>query len=143
MAGDREKAGEHPAGANQAAAIPVRRDKDGVRVCLIRRVDSAKWGVPEGFIEDHDDWKQAAAREAHEEAGRDGRVVGDCIGTYEYEKGGQTLVVAVGVMEVADEHDKWPEMSWRERRWCSLDEAGTLLRNHPVRSLFDRIKPAL
>ena len=69
----------------QAAVIPVRRVIDGtVQVCLIRRTNSEKWGIPKGYIERGDDWREAAQGEAREEAGLDGRLVGEPIGTYEY-----------------------------------------------------------
>src|SRR5215510_13661109 len=72
----------------QAAVIPVRRVAGGtVQVCLIRKKTSARWGIPKGYIERGDDWSDAALREAHEEAGLDGRVLGEIVGTYEYDKG--------------------------------------------------------
>ena len=127
----------------QAAAIPVRRIDGSVRVCLIRRKDSARWGIPKGYIDRGDDWRQAALTEAREEAGLDGRVVGRIIGTYEYDKGPLTLTVAVCVMEVVGERATWHEMRWRERRWCSIEEAGALLKDHPVWPLFDGIQSRL
>ena len=128
----------------QAAAIPVRRSDDGsVRVCLIRRKNSARWGIPKGYIEHGADSGQAALEEALEEAGLDGRLIGDVVGTYEYEKGPATLVVAVHVMEVLEERPFWREMRWRERRWYSIDEAGTQLKGHRVWDLYDRIRSRL
>ena len=127
----------------QVAVIPVRRGDDGVlQVCLIRRKNSAKWSIPKGYIERGDNHTQAALAEAHEEAGLDGRLMGDTIGTYEYEKG-PLLTVAVYVMEVLEERTTWREMRWRERRWCSIEEAGALLRGHQVWALYDRVRPNL
>lgn len=124
----------------QAAAIPVRRVDGRVQVCLIRRKDSARWGIPKGYIEHGDDWREAALTEAQEEAGLDGHVVGEMIGTYEYDKGPLTLTVAVGVMEVLEERTAWHEQQWRERRWCSIEEAGARLKDHPVRHLYESIQ---
>jgi 8-oxo-dGTP pyrophosphatase MutT (NUDIX family) len=128
---------------SQAAVIPVRRVDGEWQVCLIRRKDSARWGIPKGCIERGEDWRQAALTEAHEEAGLGGRVVGEMIGTYEYDKGPSRLTVAVCLMEVSDERTAWHEMRRRERRWCSIEEAGVLLKNHPVSSLYDRIQPRI
>jgi len=127
----------------QAAVIPIRRASGGeVQVCLIRRKDSAKWGIPKGYIEQHGS-KQAALNEAGEEAGLRGRVVGESIGTYTYRKRILPLKVIVFVMEVLEEEAAWREMRWRERRWCSLEEAGVLLKQHRVWPLFDRIRAEL
>src|SRR5262245_26514923 len=127
----------------QAAVIPVRHASDGtVQVCLIRRKNSANWGIPKGYIEHHD-WKQAALVEAHEEAGLDGRVIGDVVGTYEYQKGPRALTVVVYVMEVIEERTSWPEMRWRERGWYSIEEAAALLKGHRVWALCDQIRQRL
>jgi 8-oxo-dGTP pyrophosphatase MutT (NUDIX family) len=127
----------------QAAAIPIRRVSSGeVEVCLIRRRNSGKWGIPKGYIEQKGS-RQAALNEAGEEAGLLGRVVGESIGAYDYRKGITTLRVLVFVMEVREERTAWQEMGWRERRWCSLEEAGVLLKRHRVWPLFDRIRSEL
>lgn len=128
---------------DQAAVIPVRWRDGAAQVCLIRKKSSSRWGIPKGFIEDGADWSEAALIEAHEEAGLDGRVITGVIGTYDYDKGPLTLTVAVGVMAVVKERSKWPEMRWRERRWCSIDEAGALLKGRPVWPVYDRVRPEL
>ena len=127
----------------QAAVIPVRRTAAGLQVCLIRRTSATRWSVPKGFIERGHDWAQAGLGEAREEAGLCGRILGEAIGTYDYEKGPLTLTVAVGVMEVFEELASWDEMRWRERRWCSIEEAGALLAGHPVWPLYNRLRHTL
>jgi 8-oxo-dGTP pyrophosphatase MutT (NUDIX family) len=127
----------------QAAVIPIRRVSSGeVQVCLIRRKNSAQWGIPKGYIE-RNELRQAALDEASEEAGLRGRVVGESIGTYHYQKGFITLSVIVFVMEVLEEGTVWQEMRWRERRWYSLEEAAVLLKRHRVSPMFDRIRAEL
>jgi len=136
----------HEKGADptQAAAFPVRRHDDGiVQVCLIRRKDSTQWGIPKGNIEPGDDARRTALREADEEAGLEGRALGESIGAYEYEKNSLVHTVAVFVMEVLEERAEWPEMAWRERRWCTMDEAGALLQEHRAWPLFDRVRRSL
>jgi 8-oxo-dGTP pyrophosphatase MutT (NUDIX family) len=128
----------------QAAVIPVRRVAGGtVQVCLIRKKNSAKWGIPKGYIERGDDWRETALGEAQEEAGLEGRLLGDIIGTYAYDKGPVTLTVLVGVMEVLEERTTWHEMRWRERRWYSIEEAGALLKDHQMWPLYDGIRSRL
>jgi 8-oxo-dGTP pyrophosphatase MutT (NUDIX family) len=123
--------------------IPVRRTGDSVQVCVIRRRDSRAWSIPKGFIDADDTREQAAMNEAHEEAGLIGHLLGECIGTYDYRKWDAHLTVAVYVMEVLTEESTWPEMRFRERRWCSLDEAVSLLMDHPVRRLLDHVNAHL
>ena len=127
----------------QAAAIAIRRRDDTLEVCLIRSRRSRKWGIPKGLIDPGDSQEETALNEAWEEAGLKGRLLGDAIGTYEYRKWGTTLVVAVYVMEVLEEHDDWQEANFRERRWTPFGVATSLLRDHPVLPLLDRARAFL
>lgn len=129
--------------ARQVAVVAVRRGPAGLEVCLIRRKDSVKWAIPKGFIDRGDTPERAALNEAFEEAGLVGRIVSSPIGTYEYEKWNRPLTVAVYLMEVLDEQERWMEMGFRERRWLSLDEAERLLSAHPVRAMWEEVKEYL
>lgn len=125
----------------QAAAIPVCRTPDGeLQVCLIRRRQSGSWGIPKGFPDPGDSLGEAALREAYEEAGISGRLVGEAVGTYTYSKAGSRYIVAVFVMEVSEEERTWPEAWLRVRAWHDLERALSLLRRHPVSPLFDRVR---
>jgi 8-oxo-dGTP pyrophosphatase MutT (NUDIX family) len=125
----------------QAAAIPVCRAADGtLQVCLIRRRQAGSWGIPKGFLDPGDTPGEAALREAYEEAGISGRLVGEAIGTYTYSKAGSRYTVAVFVMEVSQEERTWPEAWLRVRAWHDLDAALSLLDGHPVSSLFERVR---
>ena len=128
---------------DQAAVVPVRRTAGDLEVCLIRRHGLRRWGIPKGFVDDADTPAQAALTEAREEAGLIGRIDGSSVGTYEYSKGGDRLIVAVYVMRVTDALPVWEEMDRRERRWMTLAEAARQLERHPVGSLWDRISPRL
>jgi len=86
----------------QVAVIPVRRGLKGPEVCLTRRVDSKKWGIPKGYIDRGDTPEEAALTEAFEEAGIRGPLIGDPIGTYDYKKWNSRLTVLVFVMEVRE-----------------------------------------
>jgi 8-oxo-dGTP pyrophosphatase MutT (NUDIX family) len=128
----------------QAAAIPVCRTPDGeLQVCLIRRRQCGSWGIPKGFLDPGDTPGEAALREAYEEAGISGRLVGEAIGTYTYSKAGSRYTVAVFVMEVSEEERTWPEAWLRVRAWHDLDEALSLLARHPVTSLVDSLRQRL
>ena len=128
----------------QAAAIPFRRAGKKLEVCVIRRKGSKrKWGIPKGFIDRGDTARETALKEAGEEAGLNGKLVGDPIGSYEYEKWGTALEVSVFLMEVKGEDDDWDEADFRERKWASFDEAAELLEKHPVQPLLQRAKSRL
>ena len=124
----------------QAAAIAVRRNGHDLEVCLIRGKESMTWGIPKGLVDPGDTLEHTALNEALEEAGLEGRLLGDAIGTYEYWKWNTTLVVAVYVMEVLDQHAEWQESGIRERQWFPFDEAASLLVEHPVQPLLDRAR---
>jgi 8-oxo-dGTP pyrophosphatase MutT (NUDIX family) len=127
----------------QAAAIAVRRSARNYQVCLIRRKGSKSWGIPKGVVDQGDTREETALNEAWEEAGLKGRLIGDAIGTYKYEKWDKTLRVAVYVMEVLDQADTWEEAGFRERRWTSFEKAVSRLTRHPVRPLLERAKSLL
>ena len=110
----------------QACAVPF-RDADGLlRFCLITS-SSGRWIFPKGVVEAGNTPVKAALTEAHEEAGLHGRVIGDPIGSYEFEKKGRSQVVSAFLMEVVACDDVWDEAETRERRWATADEARRLL----------------
>lgn len=127
----------------QAAVIPFRGTGKKLEICLIRRKGAKKWGIPKGFVERGDTSKDAALKEAFEEAGLKGRLVGDAVGNYEYQKWGTMMDVTVYLMEVDEEEDDWDEADVRDRRWTSLEDAADLLERHPVQPLIDGAKARL
>jgi 8-oxo-dGTP pyrophosphatase MutT (NUDIX family) len=133
--GMRQRQSQTETTPRQVAVIAVRRNAGDVEVCLIRRKEARTWGIPKGFIDPGDSPEQAALNEATEEAGLTGQILGGVIGVYNYEKRDAPLTVAVYLMDVVEERKEWREMRFRERRWFSLDEAGSLLTNHPVSAL--------
>lgn len=122
----------------QAAAIPIRRRGSDLQVCLIRKRLAGSWGIPKGTVDAGETHESTALNEAWEEAGLRGRVVGEALGTYKYEKYGRRLTVMVFVMEVLEHHKDWIEAGIRERKWASLDEAGLLLIEHPAHAFLER-----
>jgi 8-oxo-dGTP pyrophosphatase MutT (NUDIX family) len=109
-------------------------------MCLIRRREAATWGIPKGFLDPGDSPGDAALREAYEEAGIGGRLIGDPVGTYDYHKRGSRYTVAVFLMEVLQEETAWPERRLREREWFGLDDGLQLLAGHPVSPLLDAVR---
>ncbi len=80
--------------------------------------------------------EETALREAWEEAGLRGSIVGQSLGSYEYEKGGVLLTVALYLMEVDTAAEQWQDQERRRRRWVGTAEAARLLRRHPAFSLI-------
>jgi 8-oxo-dGTP pyrophosphatase MutT (NUDIX family) len=122
----------------QAAAIPIRRRGSDLQVCLIRKRLSGTWGIPKGTVDSGQTHEATALNEAWEEAGVRGRLVGDSLGTYRYEKLGRPLTVMVYAMEVLEHHKDWDEAGIRERRWASSEEAESLLLEHPALEFLSR-----
>jgi phosphohistidine phosphatase len=114
-----------------------------MQVCLIRRKTSSAWGIPKGMVDPGETHEATALNEAWEEAGLQGRLVGEPLGTYKYSKWGLRLSVAVYLMQVLVEADDWEEDRIRERKWASFAEAVWLLSEHPVWPLLDRARVAL
>lgn len=124
--------------SEQAATIPFRHSHGTVKVCLIRRRGTELWSLPKGTVETGETHEKTALKESWEEAGLLGRLCGEPLGTYQYEKRGTTLGVAVYLMEVIAHEDEWDEDEIRERRWFTLHEATELLSAHPAQQIFYR-----
>ena len=109
-------------------------------MCLIRKRLAGSWGIPKGTVDSGHTHETTALNEAWEEAGIRGRLVGEALGTYSYEKYGRPLTVMVFAMEVLEYHKDWIEAGIRERKWASLEEAESLLIEHPVQGFLGRAR---
>ncbi len=99
----------------QAAALPLRKG----RICLITSRNRKRWVIPKGWIEPGQTAGETALQEAWEEAGLLGALDREPIGSYLYEKEGQTYHVIVFVMRVTQVTEDWLERTSRERAWVS------------------------
>ena len=99
----------------QAAALPLR----GNRVCVITSSNGKRWIIPKGLIDPGHTAGETALQEAWEEAGLVGTLQQEPIGSYLYEKYGNTYHVIVFVMDVTEVAQDWPERSVRQRSWVS------------------------
>jgi phosphohistidine phosphatase len=115
---------------DQAAAIPYRRTDDGIEICLIT-TRSGRWGIPKGLVDPGETPQITALKEAEEEAGILGHLVGAAAGSYSYEKWDAELSVVVYLMQVERALDHWDEAEFRERKWVSPADALRLLADHP------------
>src|SRR5262247_3441346 len=103
----------------QSAAIPVRAGE----VCLVTSSSGKRWVVPKGLIDPGHTAAESALQEAWEEAGLAGVLAPEPVGSYLYEKFGNTYHVTVYLMQVTDEARDWPESGLRERCWLTPAQA--------------------
>src|SRR5262245_35633384 len=116
----------------QVAAIAVRKG----RICLVTSRSGKRWVVPKGCLERGKSHDEIVLQEAWEEAGLEGKIHGDSIGSYSYWKTGKRHEVLVFVMEVKETHDRWPEHRRRERCWLRPEKALTRIREEGLRQLL-------
>jgi len=121
-----------------------RRDNGACQVLLITSRDTGRWIIPKGWraerLKDH----EAAAREAHEEAGVAGQIKSEPIGKYTYPKtcrtGARSLRVDVFLLFVRNEMDHWPEQGQRRRAWFDVPEAAAEVRESELRTLIQELE---
>jgi 8-oxo-dGTP pyrophosphatase MutT (NUDIX family) len=116
----------------QVAALPWRKTKSGVEVMLVTSRDTGRWVLPKGWPEFGEQFWEAAAREAGEEAGLKGAISSQEAGRYYYSKGladGSDVrcEVLVYPLEVDDVADKWKEKGERKRKWVSPAKAAAMV----------------
>ena len=120
----------------QSSVIPYRLHDGEPEILLIQSSQKKHFVVPKGIKEPALSPQQSAAREALEEAGAEGRVHDDAIGSYQYEKWGACCTVDVYPMEVARllAENVWQE-SHRGREWVSPEVAARRLKQDELAPL--------
>ncbi|MAW54435.1 MAG: NUDIX hydrolase [Rhodospirillaceae bacterium] len=124
----------------QSAVIPYRRRRKNFEVLLVTSLGSGRWVFPKGHIEGDLSARQAAEKEAFEEAGVGGRLSPNRIGYYCYrkknEKNTRTYQVEVFAMNVTDVLESWPEEHTRQREWMSPENAADAIAEDDLRILI-------
>jgi 8-oxo-dGTP pyrophosphatase MutT (NUDIX family) len=121
----------------QASVIPFRFHDGQLEFCLITSIRARKWGFPKGLIDPGETAIEAGLKEAWEEAGLTGKVVGEPLGRYQYEKWGETLEVEVFLMQVDSAADTWLEAEQRDRRWATGQETLELIAGDKRAKFFE------
>lgn len=125
---------------SQSSVIPWRLRDGKPEILVIASSKKKHRVVPKGIREPGLTPQASAAREALEEAGIEGRVDAEPLGTYEYEKWGATCTVEVFPMEVTREI---PEAEWEEdhrgREWLTPEMARKALKQKALRPMIDTL----
>ena len=116
--------------AMQVGAICV--DTDNGKVLLVTSRGTGRWIIPKGWPMEGRTLPGAAAQEAWEEAGVEGRVSHEEIGRYVYDKeqeSGFSIAVEVRVflLKVTRLVADFPESDERSRRWVIPAEAARMV----------------
>jgi phosphohistidine phosphatase len=124
----------------QSAVIPYRMTADRLEVLIVRSSQKKHWVVPKGIADPGHTLQDSAAREAWEEAGVEGEVDDEPIGTYSYRKWGadcKVTVYAMRVSRVLDASD-WEERH-RGREWVSASVASMLVRQPELADMIGQL----
>lgn len=125
----------------QVAALPVRKGEDGsLEVLLVTSRETGRWVIPKGWPSKRLSDRDAAAREARQEAGVTGSMKNRPIGSYRYRKvqpdGTRMLDVTVYLLKVEREKKRWPEKNQRQRNWFPADAAARRVREPSLQRLI-------
>jgi len=113
----------------QAAVIPYRIRKARLEVALVTTSKGNGWIVPKGGIDEGERARDAAIREAEEEAGLRGVVARRRLGRYRHVNGQGPCLVDVYVMRVTKVMEEWMEDGLRRRRWMRVPDAADRLQD--------------
>jgi phosphohistidine phosphatase len=121
----------------QAAVIPYRIRNKRVEIALVTTFKGKSWIVPKGWIDDGERPRDAALREAEEEAGLRGVVARKPLGRYRHVKSKGRRHVEVYPMRVTEVLEHWLEDRFRRRRWMRVRDAADCLREELQQFIHD------
>jgi 8-oxo-dGTP pyrophosphatase MutT (NUDIX family) len=127
----------------QSGAICYRDLTDGQReILLITSRDSGRWVIPKGNIAKRESARDAALREAKEEAGLEGKASKKAVGLYTYLKreNSSPCLVEVFSVQVTGSASKFPEKGIRKLEWVSVDEAIRRVAEPELKGLIARLR---
>ncbi len=131
----------------QFGALPWRIADGKVEILLITSRGSGRWIIPKGWPMDGQTPAEAAATEAFEEAGIEGKLSQNVFGFYGYRKRlakeGHDLPIMVTVfpLKVKKMCKSWPEKQERTRKWMSRKKAASLVREPELARMIRLFDP--
>ena len=131
----------------QFGALPWRRDERGdVEILVISSRETRRWVIPKGWPIKGLAPNMTAMREAYEEAGIEGYPSMNPIGSFAYDKrrkSGRDAAVIVDVysLQVTTEHEVWPEVLEREKRWLPIAEAAQTVGEPELQAIIAGFAP--
>jgi len=120
----------------QSGVVPYREMGGEVEVLLITSLRKSNWIVPKGIVEDNLSAEDSAMKEAFEEAGVEGQIVGNELGRYEVAKWGGICRVCIFAMCVTRQFDDWAEANVRQRQWMPVDEAVAAVKSRDLAEII-------
>ena len=129
----------------QFGALCYRIRNGKIQVLLITSRRRKRWIVPKGWPMHRATPVKAALREAWEEAGVEGKVMGNALGVYSYVKqddaGPLPCVVALFPVKVKALADTFPEVGQRRRKWVSPKKAAAMVDMPELAQIILRFDP--
>lgn len=127
---------------SQFGAICYRTHKGRLQVLLITSRGKGRWIIPKGWPMADTTPADAAAIEAFEEAGVEGRVHPLCLGIFAYNKQGKIpCVVALYAVQVNRLLRRFPERNERKRRWFDLKDAARVIEEPELAQFLLHFRP--
>jgi 8-oxo-dGTP pyrophosphatase MutT (NUDIX family) len=120
----------------QACTVPFRRCGDQLQFCLITS-SRGSWIFPKGIVDPGETPEQTALKEAFEEAGLHGQLIGAPLGSYKLPKFDTVFEVVSRLLSVERCDDAWPEHSMRQRQWVTAEEARQLISKPELTTLLN------
>jgi uncharacterized protein Yka (UPF0111/DUF47 family)/8-oxo-dGTP pyrophosphatase MutT (NUDIX family) len=125
----------------QYGVLPYRVDGEaGLQILLITSKERRRWVIPKGNPIPSLLAYEAGAREAFEEAGVEGKISPDPVGTFGYDKrkraGPAAAVVTVYPLLVTRQARDWPERRLRDTRWFAPAEAAEAVEEPDLKALI-------
>lgn len=125
----------------QVAALCYRQGREGPEVLLITTRDTRRWIIPKGWPMEKYSARKSARIEAYEEAGIEGKIAREPIGSFRSYKGmgkGVTMPTDVIVfpLKVTRKLKKYPERDERDLAWLPVEEAAKRCSEDGLRNLL-------
>jgi 8-oxo-dGTP pyrophosphatase MutT (NUDIX family) len=115
----------------QCAALPYRLSPH-LEILLVTSRETGRWIIPKGWTMKLKTRREAAAIEALEEAGVEGKISKEPLGGYDYMKTlksgeAQLCRVAVFSLEVTSQREIWREQDQRTTQWFGWMDAAAVV----------------